>query len=141
MPPSRSFSKGHYLFYSFCVYKTILHIFGTLEIFFQPIILHFCNFLLRAVGKMEVDVDKNRAAYGDVSPATILHGDMDPPHEFQPLYGELSRIVNRVERPSANPARVSASLERYSAGHDPDRVMVLPDGAVIRQDLAGPPNE
>lgn len=36
----------------------------------------------------------------------------------QPLYTELSLIVHQAEaeRPSANPARVSASLERYSTG-------------------------
>ena len=95
-----------------------------------------------AGGSMSVDDKKNAAVYGTATAREILDGAVESPAEFQPLYAELSRIVNRVERPSnASPARVSASLERYSGGRDPDAVMVLPDGVVIREDLMGPPAE
>lgn len=81
---------------------------------------------------MRADTETNRAIYGNVDPKTILTDDVAPPSEFQPLYGELNRIVNRVERVSFNPSRTSASLERFSAGVDPDRVLVLNNGRVIR---------
>jgi len=82
---------------------------------------------------MSLDKEKFHAVYGaEATPRRVLHGSVEPPAEFQPLYGELNRIVNRVERVSANPARVSASLERMSAGVDHERVMVLPDGAVVK---------
>lgn len=92
-----------------------------------------------AKGGFIVDQAKCKAAYGDVSPAQIL--SQQGPSEFQPLYGELSRVVASVEHPSSNPARTSASLERFSSGRDPERVMVLPDGVVIRDDLKEPPRE
>ena len=82
---------------------------------------------------MSIDEQKMKEAYGEVNPADILSGVQNPPAEFQPLYGELNRIVNRVERPSANPARVSASLERFSAGVDPERVLVCNYGSVMRE--------
>jgi len=81
---------------------------------------------------VRADTETNRAIYGNVDPKTILTDDVAPPSEFQPLYGELNRIVNRVERVSFNPSRTSASLERFSAGVDPDRVLVLNNGRVIR---------
>lgn len=90
-------------------------------------------------GAFVIDQAKCRAAYGDISPAQIL--SQQGPSEFQPLYGELSRVVANVEHPSCNPARTSASLERFSTGSDPERVMVLPDGVVIREDLKEPPKE
>lgn len=57
------------------------------------------------------------------------------PH-VQPLYTELSLIVHQAEadRPSAAPSRVSASLERYSTGTDPDRSLVLNDGTALWAD-------
>lgn len=41
----------------------------------------------------------------------------------QPLYTELSLIVHQAQadRPSANPSRVSASLERFSTGAGAER--------------------
>ena len=90
-------------------------------------------------GAFTVDQDKCTVVYGDATPAQIL-GEQGPA-EFQPLYGELNRVVASVERPSANPARVSASLERFSAGRDPESVMVMPDGVVIREDLNEPPKD
>lgn len=89
-------------------------------------------------GGMEIDTDKCSHVYGpSVAPAEILA--QQGPAEFQPLYTELSRVVTTVEHPTFNPARVSASLERFSAGKDPERVMVLPDGVVVREDLMQPP--
>lgn len=84
-------------------------------------------------GRIAVDAEKNTVLYGTASAMDILEGDkVPPPHEFQPLYGELNRIVNRVEKVSINPARMSASLERFSSGMDPERVLILNDGSVMR---------
>lgn len=81
-------------------------------------------------GVMEVDTEKNAEVYGpNVDPADILN-TREPPAEFQPIYGEMNRIVNRVERVSSV-SRVSASLERYSTGRDPDRVLVMNDGSSL----------
>ncbi|KAG7666688.1 hypothetical protein Ndes2526B_g04837 [Nannochloris sp. 'desiccata'] len=90
-------------------------------------------------GALTVDLFKCHAVYGNAAnPAGIL--SMPGPPEFQPLYGEFSRVVSTVERTSPfNPARTSASLERFSSGRDPERVMVMPSGAVLREDLMGPP--
>ena len=78
---------------------------------------------------------KNAAAYGsDVKPSQILDGTVEPPADLQPLYAELSLIVHQAqsERPISNPARVSASLERFSAGVDPEQGhIVLDDGTVF----------
>jgi lipid-binding SYLF domain-containing protein len=92
-------------------------------------------------GAMKVDLDKCKTVYGNAAtPAEIL--SMPGPAEFQPLYGELGRVVNTVERQSPfNPGRVSASLERFSSGIDPERTMVMPDGGFVRQDLKAPPKE
>lgn len=85
-----------------------------------------------SVGHVKADTETNTAIYGNIDPKTILSNAVAPPSEFQPLYGELNRIVNRVERVSFNPSRTSASLERFSAGVDPDRVLVLNNGRVLR---------
>lgn len=83
-------------------------------------------------GSMRIDLEKNESIYGtDMDVGTILTEDIPAPQEFQPLYGELNRIVNRVEKVSMNAARVSASLERFSTGRDPERVLVLEDGTSI----------
>lgn len=89
-----------------------------------------------AGGSLSVDRAKNAAAYGDVKPSQILDGTLEPPPEMQPLYTELSLIVHQAEadRPSAAPSRVSASLERYSTGTDPDRSLVLNDGTALWAD-------
>jgi lipid-binding SYLF domain-containing protein len=95
-----------------------------------------------ASGAMTVDTAKCNSVYGSsVTPAAIL--GTPGIAEFQPLYGELSRVVNTAldKRPSFNPGRTSASLERFSAGVDHDRVTVMADGAVIREDLKSPPTE
>jgi hypothetical protein len=93
-------------------------------------------------GSLSVDTVKCAVAYGENTTAQdILRGKVPSPSEFNPVYGEFSRIVLSVDRPSTNPARVSASLERFSAGHDHERCMVLPDGVVIREDLKEPPKE
>ncbi|KAL4425871.1 hypothetical protein ABPG75_009887 [Micractinium tetrahymenae] len=85
-------------------------------------------------GGMEVDRAKNELLYGpDVTPLQVLHGTVDAPREMQPLYGLLNAELLQVERVTP-PARVSASLERYSTGFDPDRRMVLPDGTVLYGD-------
>ena len=81
-------------------------------------------------GAMEVDTDKNADIYGTEATAFDILNTRDPPAEFQPIYGEMNRIVNRVERVSSV-SRTSASLERYSTGRDPDRVMVLGDGSTV----------
>jgi hypothetical protein len=70
-----------------------------------------------------------------VSALQLLSGAVEAPREMQPLYGALSAAVSSVERVTP-PARVSASLERYTAGFDPDRRMVLPDGSVVREDTS-----
>jgi lipid-binding SYLF domain-containing protein len=90
-------------------------------------------------GAMTVDTAKCHTVYGtSVTPAQILA--MPGPAEFQPFYGELSRVVSTVERPSPfNPGRTSASLERFSAGYDPERVILTHDGGVVREDFRGPP--
>lgn len=90
--------------------------------------------MLPAGGSMEVDVEKNALFYGkDATVYDILNGNILPPLEFQPLYAELGRIVNKVEHPSAGPSRVSASLERFSTGANPDSYMVMNDGVVVRE--------
>lgn len=81
-------------------------------------------------GAMQVDVEKNAEVYGEgVEASVILSDRVEPPAEFNPVYGEMNRIVNRVERVSSV-SRVSASLERFSTGRDPDSVLVLGDGSV-----------
>ena len=84
-------------------------------------------------GALVMDREKNEAMYGcNVRVDDVFDSDViAPPPEFQPLYGELNRIVNRVEKVSVNPARVSASLERFSSGKDPERVLVLDDGSMM----------
>lgn len=80
------------------------------------------------------DQKRNAAAYGAASSVLeiLSGGAVPPPAEFSPLYAELSLIVHGVEKTSGvGPGRVSASLERYSTGEDPDRSMVLAGGAVI----------
>lgn len=89
-----------------------------------------CSFMC---GSMRVDQEKNASIYGEgVNAEEILSEATPAPQEFQPLYGELNRIVNRVEKVSMNAARVSASLERFSTGRDPESVLVLEDGSSIR---------
>lgn len=80
---------------------------------------------------MKVDMEKHRALYGDVSPAQVLAGAVEAPPDMQPLYAELSLMVHDCERTTTNPARVSASLERFSTGYDPDRVIVQDDGKTM----------
>lgn len=87
-----------------------------------------------AVGSMQVDDAKNAVVYGeDATALRILHGGIEPPREMQPLYGCLNSVVSTVERVTP-PARVSASLERYSTGIDPERRIVLKDGTVLYGD-------
>jgi lipid-binding SYLF domain-containing protein len=85
-------------------------------------------------GAVTVDSLKCHAVYGNsATPAQVL--TMPGPPEFQPLYGEFSRVVSTVERTSPfNPARTSASLERFSSGLDPERVMVMPNGRVFLEE-------
>ncbi|KAL4445749.1 hypothetical protein ABPG77_008948 [Micractinium sp. CCAP 211/92] len=85
-------------------------------------------------GGIEVDTAKNALLYGaDMTPLQVLHGTVDAPREMQPLYGLLNAELLQVERVTP-PARVSASLERYSTGFDPDRRVVLADGTVLYGD-------
>ena len=79
---------------------------------------------------MTVDMAKHKALYDDVTPLQVLAGAVEAPPEMQPLYAELSLMVHDCERPTTSPGRVSASLERFSTGYDPDRVMVRDDGQV-----------
>ncbi|KAL4448941.1 hypothetical protein ABPG77_007658 [Micractinium sp. CCAP 211/92] len=92
-----------------------------------------------AGGSLSVDTAKNASVYGDgVKPSQILNGTVDSPPEMQPLYTELSLIVHQAQtdRPSSAPSRTSASLERFSTGQDPDRVLVLQDGSLWKDDAA-----
>lgn len=73
------------------------------------------------------------ARHAGVTPLHILHGGVAAPREMQALYGALNAVVSRVERVSP-PARVSASLERFSTGFDPERRMVLKDGSVVAEE-------
>lgn len=75
-----------------------------------------------------------------VTPGQVLHGGVEAPREMAPLFGLLNSILGTVERVTPA-ARVSASLERYTSGYDPDRRMVLPDGTVARDDLKEPPKD
>jgi lipid-binding SYLF domain-containing protein len=87
-----------------------------------------------AAGTMQVDDAKNAEVYGaDATALRILHGGIEPPREMQPLYGRLNSVVSTVERVTP-PARVSASLERFSTGIDPERRIVLKDGTVLYGD-------
>lgn len=105
-------------------------------------ITFFTIIFLFADGELQIDKQKCATAYGTEAEAhAILSGAIEPPQEFQSFYATLSRIAHNVERRSAGPARVSASLERFSTGNDPERRMVLPDGTVIREDLKEPPKE
>lgn len=85
-------------------------------------------------GGVEADGDKNALLYGpDITPLQVLNGSVEAPREMQPLYGLLNAELLQVERVTP-PARVSASLERYSTGFDPDRRVVLADGTVLYGD-------
>jgi len=84
----------------------------------------------RWLALQEVDAEKNAETYGAGVAARDILNTRDPPAEFQPIYGEMNRIVNRVERCSSV-SRTSASLERFSTGRDPDQVMVQSDGSVL----------
>ena len=89
----------------------------------------FARLLARLLVRQEVDDEKNAETYGAGVAARDILNTRDPPAEFQPIYGEMNRIVNRVERCSSV-SRTSASLERFSTGRDPDQVMVQSDGSV-----------
>ena len=89
----------------------------------------FARLLARLLARQEVDDEKNAETYGAGVAARDILNTRDPPAEFQPIYGEMNRIVNRVERCSSV-SRTSASLERFSTGRDPDQVMVQSDGSV-----------
>lgn len=78
-----------------------------------------------------MDAAKHAAVYGDLSPTAVLAGAVEAPAEMQPLYADLSLMVCDCERAAASPARVSASLERYSTGFDPDNVMVDGEGHAL----------
>ena len=92
-------------------------------------------------GVLSIDQNRNEAMYGSgFDAAAILSGSVPAPAEFQSLFAELSRMVDRVERPSTNPGRTSASLERFSTGTDPDLAIVMPNGSVIREDLKEAPS-
>ena len=132
-------------------------------------------------GSITVDKARNEAAYGKdfrKASALLMPGSkVQAPRELQPLYGMLNACINTVERVSS-PGRMSASLERMtaggaggarpclrascgclgrvsvdeaaasppspdavSAGRDPDRHMVLPDGVTINEELNEPPKE
>eukprot|EP00887_Chlorella_sp_A99_P004782 scaffold4.g4782.t1 len=85
-------------------------------------------------GAVAVDERKNAEAYGpDAATAAALllpSSKVPEPREMQALLGILNTCINTVERVTP-PARVSASLERLTAGHDPDSHMILRDGTVI----------
>lgn len=86
-----------------------------------------------AGGSLRVDTAKNAQVYGsDTSVLAILEGKVPAPPEMQPLYSCLSTIVNHAQPPPC-PSRVSASLERITAGFDPERRMVLDSGSVIKE--------
>jgi lipid-binding SYLF domain-containing protein len=90
-----------------------------------------------ASGVIKVDAPKNKDVYGGATtPAEILGGQrVPPPAEFQRFYTEMSLIVHGVERTSGvGPSRVSASLERFSTGYDPDRHMVMPTGEALLEE-------
>ncbi|PRW33059.1 hypothetical protein C2E21_8119 [Chlorella sorokiniana] len=89
-----------------------------------------------AGGSISIDAARNSTAYGGATPAQIINGSVDPPPEMQPLYTELSLIVHQAQadRPSSNPSRVSASLERFSTGTDPDQALVMNDGSLWKDE-------
>lgn len=88
--------------------------------------------------QMEVDHAKNKEAYGgdvDINPYDLLHGQVPPPKELAPLYGQLSSIVvfeqADEEKVVSAPSRVSASLERLTTGRDPEKDIVMGNGRVV----------
>lgn len=86
-------------------------------------------------GSLSVDQEKQIGLYGEkVTPLQVLSGAVEPPPEMQPLYAELSLMIHMASpTPMASPARVSASLERFSTGYDPDRVgVVMDNGQVVK---------
>jgi lipid-binding SYLF domain-containing protein len=85
-----------------------------------------------ARGSLHVDQERHKGLYGDATPLQVLSGAVDAPPEMQPLYSELSLMIHMCERPSASPARVSASLERFSTGYNPDQVVVMENGQVMK---------
>jgi hypothetical protein len=92
-------------------------------------------FFLNVGGSISVDKEKCRKMYGEnVDIKNILNDKVvDPPPAMSPLYGELSRIINCMEKVSVNPARTSASLERFSTGVDPDQALVdATTGRILR---------
>ncbi|PSC73850.1 putative conserved isoform A [Micractinium conductrix] len=98
---------------------------------------HTCGVLLElsvARGKLGVDAARNAVQYGTgTTPREVLDGTAPQPRELQQLYAELSGAVAGVEHVSS-PSRVSASLERFTAGFDPERRIVMPDGRVLEEE-------
>lgn len=85
-----------------------------------------------AKGSISVDAARCTSVYGHADVRKILSSATPAPAELQPLYAALSGIVHQVEPAcTSGPARTSASLERFSAGRDPDNHMVLDNGRVV----------
>jgi len=86
-----------------------------------------------ASGSLSVDQKDQIGVYGEkVTPLQVLSGAVEPPPEMQPLYAELSLMIHMASpTPMASPARVSASLERFSTGYDPDRAGVVMDNGQV----------
>ncbi|GAB4814474.1 hypothetical protein N2152v2_001520 [Parachlorella kessleri] len=80
-----------------------------------------------AGGSVSVDNSKNRKLYGsETTSEAILGGTVLPPPELEALYMKLNTMVESGKSPTP-PSRVSASLERMTAGFDPDRrIPVMP---------------
>ena len=86
-----------------------------------------------ARGSLSVDREQHAGLYGDVTPLQVLSGAVEAPPEMQPLYSELSLMIHACGRPTTSPARVSASLERFSTGYNPDEVFVMENGKIAKQ--------
>jgi lipid-binding SYLF domain-containing protein len=86
-----------------------------------------------ARGSLRIDQERHAGLYGDKTPSQVLSGAVEPPPEMQPLYSELSLMIHMAEpKPIASPGRVSASLERFSTGYNPDHVVMTEDGEVVK---------
>ncbi|KAI3428488.1 hypothetical protein D9Q98_007313 [Chlorella vulgaris] len=71
-------------------------------------------------GSLSVDHAKMAKAYGSgVGMAEVIGGAVPSPVEVQPLYERLNELVKGAKTESI--ARITGSLERMTAGYDPDR--------------------
>ena len=85
-----------------------------------------------ALGSMRVDESKIRRVYGPNTTAlNVINGLVPSPPEMAPLYAYINSMISDNRPSSASPSLTRASLQRYTAGYDPDRRMVTSTSARV----------